>query len=230
VEFSVPETNPYATLFEPVTIGPVTAKNRFYQVPHCCGMGHLRPHAHAAMRGVKAEGGWAVVSTEETEIHPSSDLSPYSEQRLWDARDIAPLRLMTDAVHAHDALAAIELAHNGFHASNLFSRLAPLAPTSRAVNAINTQQARAMTRKDIRELRHWHKRAVGHAKEAGFDIIYVYAGHHMALPQHFLSPLLNQRSDEYGGSLASALSPFDLPLMTWSAPTACRHMKMVGRS
>jgi hypothetical protein len=42
-------------LFEPVTIGPVVAKNRFYQVPHCNGMGHARPRAHAAMRGVKAE-------------------------------------------------------------------------------------------------------------------------------------------------------------------------------
>ena len=44
-------------LFEPVQIGPVTAKNRFYQVPHCNGMGHFRPDALAAMRGIKAEGG-----------------------------------------------------------------------------------------------------------------------------------------------------------------------------
>ena len=81
----------YDVLFEAVKIGPVTAKNRFYQVPHCCGMGHLRPQAHAAMRGMKAQGGWAVVSTEETEIHPSSDLSPAVEQRLWDERDIPAL-------------------------------------------------------------------------------------------------------------------------------------------
>ena len=40
-------------LFEPVRIGPVVAKNRFYQVPHCNGMGYARPRAHAAMRGVK---------------------------------------------------------------------------------------------------------------------------------------------------------------------------------
>ena len=65
--------NPYSKLFEPVQIGPVVTKNRFYQVPHCCGMGHVRPRAHAAMRGVKAKGGWGVVSTEEAEIHPSSD-------------------------------------------------------------------------------------------------------------------------------------------------------------
>ena len=68
----------YSLLFEPVPIGPVTARNRFYQVPHCNGMGYLRPKAEAAMRAMKAEGGWAVISNQETEIHPSSDLSPYA--------------------------------------------------------------------------------------------------------------------------------------------------------
>ena len=64
----------YDILFEPVPIGPVTARNRFFQVPHCNGMGYRDPTAHAAMRGVKAEGGWAVVCTEEAEIHPTSEI------------------------------------------------------------------------------------------------------------------------------------------------------------
>ena len=98
----------YDPLFEPIRIGPVTAKNRFFQVPHCNGMGHAMPLAHAAMREVKAEGGWAVVSTEECEIHPSSDLTPYVEARLWDDRDIPALSLMADKVHAYGALAAID--------------------------------------------------------------------------------------------------------------------------
>ena len=58
-------------LFTPLKIGPVTAPNRFYQVPHCSGMGHERPHTLAAMRGMKAEGGWGVVNTEYcTSIRP----------------------------------------------------------------------------------------------------------------------------------------------------------------
>ena len=53
-----PKRDPrYDVLFEPVAIGPVTAKNRFYQVPHCNGMGYRDPTALAWMRGVKAEGG-----------------------------------------------------------------------------------------------------------------------------------------------------------------------------
>lgn len=66
----------YDILFEPVKIGPVTTRNRFYQVPHCNGMARVHPTSAAAMRGVKAQGGWAVVSTEEVEIHHTSELGP----------------------------------------------------------------------------------------------------------------------------------------------------------
>lgn len=191
----------YSVLFEPVKIGPVTAKNRFYQVPHCSGMGHLRPQADAAVRAMKAEGGWAVVSNQETEIHPTSDLSPYAEHRLWDAQDIPALRLMTDAVHAKGALAAIELVHNGSHAGNLLTRAPILAPSDRSIDLVHPRQARAMDKSDIREFRRWHRQAARRARDAGFDIVYVYAGHRMTLAQHFLLPEYNERTDEYGGSL-----------------------------
>ena len=58
---SMKQNQRYSVLFEPVKIGPVTTKNRFYQVPHCTGLGHLRPQAEAAMRAEKlrAAGGWS---------------------------------------------------------------------------------------------------------------------------------------------------------------------------
>ena len=152
-------------LFEPVKIGPVVAKNRFYQVPHCNGMGYARPRAHAAMRGVKAEGGWAVVSTEEVEIHPSSDVSPYIEGRLWDDRDLPTLALVTDAIHKHGALAAIELVHAGMSASNLYSREISIAPSHIANPASYVPaQARSMTKTDIRSYRRWHRDAALRAR------------------------------------------------------------------
>ena len=197
--------NPYSRLFEAVQIGPVVTKNRFYQVPHCCGMGHVRPRAHAAMRGVKAKGGWGVVSTEEAEIHPSSDLAPYAEQRIWDKNDIPALQMMTDAVHEHGALAAIELTHSGHNSTNLFSRIPAMSPNAQAVNFLYPKQARRMTKKDISDFRSWHKQAALNAKEAGFDIIYVYAGHGMSVAQQFILPDMNNRSDEYGGSLENRL-------------------------
>jgi dimethylamine/trimethylamine dehydrogenase len=189
-------------LFEPVKIGPVVAKNRFYQVPHCNGMGHVRPQAHAAMRSVKAEGGWAVVSTEEVEIHPSSDLSPYIEGRLWDDRDVPALALMSEAVHKHGALAAIELVHAGMNAPNLYSREISMAPSQIANPASYAPaQARSMSKTDIRSYRRWHRAAALRARRAGFDIVYVYAGHSLSLAMHFLQSRHNLRSDEYGGSL-----------------------------
>ena len=191
----------YDILFEPVKIGPVTARNRFYQVPHCNGMGHSWPETVAAMRAMKAEGGWAVVCTEEVEIHPLSDLSPYAEGRLWDDRDIPGLARMADAVHEYDSLAGIELVFSGHGATNRVSREVPMAPSHLVVDAYDPMQARAMDRADIRAVRDWHRQAALRSKQAGFDIIYVYAGHNLSIASHFLSRKFNHRSDEYGGSL-----------------------------
>jgi len=198
----------YGILFDSVKIGPVTAPNRFYQVPHCTGMGHRYPRSEARLRGIKAEGGWGVVSTQETEIHPSSDITPYNEGRLWDETDIPALKLVTDSIHAHGSLAAIQLVHNGLHASNRYSRITPLAPSHCAVDTDDPLQARAMSLSDIDNFRRWHVQAANRAMQAGFDIIYVYAGHDMSLLQHFLLSRHNHRTDRYGGSFDNRLRLF----------------------
>ena len=198
----------YDILFEPVKIGPVTAKNRFYQVPHCAGMGHRYPFASARMRAIKAQGGWAVVCTEEAEIHHTSEISPAHEARIWDQKDVPALRLMTDGVHEHGGLAGIELVYMGHHAPNRYSREIPLAPMHTTVDSYEPLQARAMDKRDIANLRRWHRQAALRARDAGFDIVYAYAGHDMSLPMHFLSRRHNQRSDEYGGSLTNRLRLF----------------------
>ncbi|NNF11328.1 MAG: FAD-dependent oxidoreductase [Acidimicrobiia bacterium] len=195
----------YDILFEPVPIGPVVARNRFFQVPHCNGMGYRDPSAVAEMRGVKAEGGWAVVCTEETEIHPSSDFTPYIEGRLWEDADIPALARSADRIHDHGALAGIELAHNGMHVSNPYTRLTPLGPGHLPVAGYDPVQARAMTIGDIADLRRWHRAAVRRAIQAGFDIVYVYAGHNLGGLHHFLSLRYNQRTDAYGGSLENRM-------------------------
>ena len=192
----------YDILFEPVQIGPKTTKNRFYQVPHCNGMGHRYPQAMAAMRGVKAEGGWGVVCTEECSIHPSSDLSPAPLMRLWDDDDLPVHELMVEKVHAHDALAGIQLVHNGFEVANYVSRQPSVSPCNIPTEAFPHVQARAMDKADIRAYREWHTAAAKRAKKAGYDIIYTYAAHGtMTLLFQFLLSRYNQRTDEYGGSL-----------------------------
>ncbi|MGY4647252.1 oxidoreductase [Mycobacterium sp. URHB0021] len=193
----------YDILFEPVKIGPVTARNRFYQVPHCNGMGYRDPSGEAYMRRVKAEGGWAVVCTEQVEIHPTSDIGPFIELRLWDDQDLPALTRISDKIHEGGALAGIELAHNGLNSPNLISREAPLGPQNLPVVSWNYDpvQAREMTKADIADMRFWHREAVRRSLRAGYDIVYVYAGHAIGGLHHFLSRRYNNRSDEYGGSI-----------------------------
>ncbi len=204
-------TSPFEILFEPIRIGPVIAPNRFYQVPHCNGFGHRMPQGLAAMRGVKAQGGWGVVCTEEVEIHHSSDLSPYFEGRLWDDADIPALELMADAVHKHGSLAGIELVYNGYDASNMYSRVPSLAPGSMGTiggSGYDPVQTRRMDKEDIRNLRKWHRDAALRAKRAGFDIVYCYAAHAMTVPIQFILKRYNDRTDEYGGSLENRVRLF----------------------
>ena len=199
----MPRNPRYDILFEPVRIGPVTTKNRFYQVPHCNGMGYRDATALATMRAVKAEGGWGVVCTEQVEIHPTGDIAPFIELRNWDESDVAMLARIAEATHAHGALAGLQLAHNGMNAPNLYSREIPIGPVDLPVFSIfnDPVQARAMDKDDIRNLRRWHRNAALRGKRAGYDLVYVYAGKLFGGAMFFLSRRFNTRSDEYGGSL-----------------------------
>jgi dimethylamine/trimethylamine dehydrogenase len=188
-------------LFEPVQIGPVVAPNRFYQVPHCNGLGYRMPRAHAAMRGMKAEGGWGVVNTELVEIHHSTDMMPFAEGRLWEDRDIPAMQKMTEAVHRHGALAGCELSFSTYDAWNFYSRAPALGLRSKGKTFYFPGQTRRMDKEDIRNVRRWHRAAALRAKKAGFDIVYCYAAHNLALAMHFLLRRYNDRTDEYGGSL-----------------------------
>ena len=193
----------YDILFDPIKIGPVTAKNRFYQVPHCNGGGYRDPSAAAEMRGIKAEGGWAVIFTEQCEMHHSSEIAPFIELRLWDDKDIPQLRKMSERMKSHGGLAGIQLAYSGINGPNLYSKEVPLAPSALPIRTFTNDpvQARALSKTDITNLRRWFVNAAKRSKEAGFDLINLYGAHGFGVFQHFLSSATNQRSDEYGGSL-----------------------------
>ena len=195
----------YKILFESVEIGPKTAKNRFYQVPHAMGSGNDMPNTRAAQRGIKAEGGWGVVNTGYCSIHPSSDDRPLPFARLWSEKDIASHVPMIEAVHEHDALAGIEFFHGGAYTANRHTRMPPISPSGiqqkvSELMDMHLTAPKVMDKKDIKDLINWHLIATERAIQAGFDIIYCYAGMGF-LPYHFLHPTFNNRSDEYGGSL-----------------------------
>ena len=181
-------------------IGPVTAPNRFYQTPHATGMGWRMPKASAALREVKAEGGWGVVSTEYCSIHPSSDDFPFAYLSLWDEDDVRALAVTAEAIHKHGSLMAVELWHGGFHCNNRLTREPVLSPSGQRLKLLGPGSARAMDAADIKAFLGWQASAAARARRAGADIVYVYAGHDY-LPFQFLSPRTNRRSDAYGGTL-----------------------------
>jgi len=195
----------YDILFEPVKIGPVTAPNRFYQVPHASGMTNALPRVRAKFREIKAEGGWGVICTGACSIDPSSDDAPLPMATMWDLNDIKAHALMTDAVHKHGSLAGCELWHGGASVMNRASRQPPLSPSgipwmATHVGFMGNLRPKTMDKADIRQVLTWQKEAAIKARTAGFDIVYVYAGMGY-LGYEFLMPEYNHRTDEYGGSV-----------------------------
>ena len=199
---SVNISSPYDILFEPVPIGPVIAPNRFYAVPHATGHGHLQPNGAIALRGMKAEGGWGVVAAQMTEIGPDCDMANHPMDRIWDERDQSIHVKQIEVIKKHGALAAIEIAHGGLRSRNLTTGLTVKSPSNLPIIRPEVPvQGREMTRKDIRTFREQHKRAAIAARNAGFDIVYVYAAHDLSILSHFISRSVNHRTDEYGGCL-----------------------------
>lgn len=192
----------YDILFEPVRIGPVTSRNRFYAAPHATGHSPLQPNGSIAMRETKARGGWGVVANQLSEIDPSSSLSNLPVDTFWDGQDMRLQSRLAERIHGHGALAAIELGHSGLRSRNLSTGAPPIAPTGLPILKPEVPvQAKTMDLDDIRKFRRSHREAALRAREAGFDIVYVYASHDASLLTNFLSRRTNFRTDEYGGSL-----------------------------
>ena len=184
--------------------GRSSTKNRFYQVPHCNGMGYRDPTAAGGDargqgrgrlgRGLHRAGG-----------DPSDlDITPFIELRIWDDQDMPALARIADAIHEHGALAGIELCHNGMNAPNLYAARNPNGADSTCRSRRSTIRCRRgrMDQADIADLRRWHRNAVA-ARAAGR-----FRHRSTSTPRtafggamHFLSRRYNNRTDEYGGCL-----------------------------
>ena len=190
----------YDILFEPIKIGPKTLHNRFYQVPHCIGAGSDKPGFQAAHRSLKAEGGWAGINTEYCSIHPESDDCHRVSARIWDEGDVRNLRAMTDHIHANGALAGVEMWYGAAHAPCMETRCTSYGPSQFNSEFENLTYCHEADQDDINRVQQYYVEAGLRARDAGFDIVYVY-GAHSYLPLQFLSPYYNRRTDKYGGSL-----------------------------
>ncbi|MCF7980506.1 MAG: FAD-dependent oxidoreductase [Pseudomonadales bacterium] len=201
-------------LFEPISFGPKTMKNRFWQTTHCAGPGSERPGSQAMLRGTKAEGGWGAVFTEYCSVHPEADEYPYTSARLWDNGDVINLRQMTDIAHKWGALAGVQLWYSGIHAINMESREVGRGAMPFPSNMYPTRTVYGweMDEDDIKAVINMYVEAGKRAEQAGFDILEVSGGD-STIPLQFLERRFNKRTDKYGGSLENR-ARFYIELMT----------------
>jgi dimethylamine/trimethylamine dehydrogenase len=192
----------YDILFEPVRIGPKVMRNRFYQTPHDSALGSQAPGAEAYFRGMKAEGGWAVVNTGHTQIAPDFDYTGCTDlSRLWDDSDARNFSLTTELIHTAGSLAGIELGASGCRVSGWESRLPARAVSGAADDYWSVGASFEVDKGDIRQLQADYVAAAKRARSAGFDIVNIHGVEEWSITTMFLMRRFNRRTDEYGGRL-----------------------------
>lgn len=199
-------------LFQPLTLREVTLPNRIVVSPMCqySARDGLANDWHLVHLGSRASGGAGLIIFEATAVSPEGRISPQC-LGLWSDQQIEPLRRITRFLQSQGSVAGIQLAHAGRKAgcwrpwdSQRGSvpleqgGWTPLAPSALPFDASH-HTPQAMSHGQIRTLIEDFVRATERALAAGFEVIELHAAHGYLLHQ-FLSPLSNQREDEYGGS------------------------------
>ncbi|GIO88743.1 NADPH dehydrogenase [Paenibacillus faecis] len=186
-----------AKLFAPYTLRNVTLKNRIVMSPMCMysSPNHDGKVAdwHRIHYATRAVGGVGLIVVEATAVLPEGRIS-YRDLGIWTDDHIPGLKDVVDLIHQHGAKAAIQLAHAGRKAKLEEPIIAPSA-----VPFPEMKMPAPASREQIREVIAGFREGARRAKEAGFDIIELHAAHGYLINQ-FLSPLVNQREDEYGGT------------------------------
>lgn len=185
-------------LFTPFQIKDVTFKNRIVMAPMCMYSSHNQDgHVqdwHRTHYTSRAVGQVGLIILEATAVTPQGRISP-NDLGIWSDEHIEGLKELSDSMKTYGAKTGIQIAHAGRKAV-LDGEI--IAPSSIAFNE-KMKTPKEMSLNDIHETVTAFKRAAERAKQAGFDVIEIH-GAHGYLINEFLSPLSNQRSDEYGGT------------------------------
>ena len=207
-----------ANLFAPFQMRSVAVRNRVMVSPMCQYSSDDRSGRatdwHLVHLGSFATGGAGIVCVEATGVEARGRISPY-DLGLWDDSQIEPLARVTRFLRAHGAVPAIQLGHAGRKASvdRPWTGGKPVEPGEigwRVVGpspipfAEGYQTPEPLTLEGVREVVAAFARAAERALAAGFELIELHAAHGYLLHQ-FLSPMSNQRDDEYGGSLENRM-------------------------
>ncbi|OBI74241.1 NADH:flavin oxidoreductase [Mycobacterium asiaticum] len=188
-------------VFSPAKLGPLTLRNRIIKAatfeartPNALVTDDLIEYHR-----LPAAGGVGMTTVAYCGVSPGGRTEGNG---LWMRPEAVPgLRRLTDAVHAEGAAVSAQIGHAGPVANAKSNKATALAPV-RFFNPIGMRFARKANRDDIDDVLADHAKAARFAVEAGFDAVEIHLGHNY-LASSFLSPLINRRTDEFGGSLAN---------------------------
>ena len=197
-------------LFSPVRLRGTTVRNRVWVAPMCqySAVDGVPNDWHLVHLGSFARGGAGLVLTEATAVSPEGRISP-ADTGIWNDQQREAWARIVDFLHAQGATAGMQLAHAGRKASTRppFEGRGPVSvdeggwetvgPSAVAFPGLATP--RALTVSEVDQVVEDFAQAARRALEAGFDVLEIHSAHGYLLHQ-FLSPLSNQRDDEYGGS------------------------------
>jgi len=203
-------------LFSPLNIGEITFRNRIVISPMCqySAQDGFANDWHLVHLGSRAVGGAALIIAEATSVSPEGRISP-EDLGIWKDEHIPELKRITDFIHQHGAIAGIQLAHAGRKAGNSSpwngARQLSLeeggwqtvAPSAVPFNNSDHPPA-ALDKQGIERIISSFQAAAERALKAGFKVIEIHAAHGYLINE-FLSPLSNQREDEYGGSFENRI-------------------------
>ena len=201
--------NPYfPNLFSPMKVKKTVFRNRIFGSP--TGMKELTDHRHLCIKNIdflqrRAQGGAAMVCLGDVIVDETSDISWNPKVRSWDRENEFAFYNMAGAIESQGAHASMELVHAGmhFHEDDRIN----YGPSDMVDEfnqgdgyGIRRHKIIEMPREIIDQVVDSYGKAALRAKHCGFTAVLLHAGHGW-LPSQFLSPVLNRRTDEFGGSL-----------------------------
>ena len=195
-------------LFTPVTLGPLTLRNRTIRSAAFESMcpGNKPSQMLIDYHRSVAAGGVGMTTVAYAAV-TRSGLS--FDRQLWMRPEIVPdLRVLTDAIHAEGAAASIQLGHCGNMSHKSICGCTPVGACT-GFNLYSPTFVRGLRADELPQMARAYGEAVRLAREAGFDAVEVHAGHGYLISQ-FLSPYTNHRKDEFGGSLANRMRFMDM--------------------
>lgn len=188
-----------AKLFSPYTIKNVTLKNRIVMSPMCMhssdDSGEVKTfhYTHYLSRALGQVG---LIMLENLAITSDGRIAP-GDLGIWDDNHVKGLKSLVDLIHEFGAKVGAQIGHAGRMAN--LEGVTTIGPSPIPFSP-DHQTPVEMTKEDINQMVLHFKESTRRAREAGFDILEIHTAHGYLLNE-FLSPLSNQRTDEYGGSL-----------------------------